>query len=231
MSANQRRRHHRNSGAAPSDDSGMAWIAVGEVVGAFGIHGEIKVLPLTDFPDRFARTPTLYLGDARAPHAVQSARPHQRIVLVKLDGIDEVAVAERLRGVTLWIPEAERMPLDAGKFYLHDVVGLRVFHVNGQPLGEVVNFITGSGNDLFVVRATPSGREVLLPAVRAFVHEMDISAGVLRVDPIPGLFDDQAENAGDTDTPNALAPADESDDAADATDSTHPTDTSDASDS
>lgn len=229
MSANQRRRHHRNSDASPSDDGEAAWIAVGEVVGAFGIHGEVKAFPLTDFPDRFARTPTLYLGDAHTPRAVQRARPHQRIIILKLDGVDDVAVAERLRGVTLWIPRSERMPLDADQFYLQDVVGLRVIHINGQTLGEVVDFMTGGGNDLFVVRATPTGREVLLPAVREFVRELDIPGGVLRVAPIPGLFDDQTENAGDADSPNALAPADESDDADDADDATDPTDTDDAS--
>ncbi|HEX5548625.1 MAG TPA: PRC-barrel domain-containing protein, partial [Ktedonobacterales bacterium] len=101
------------------------------------------------------------------------------------------------------------MPLIEDQFYLHDVVGLKVVHVNGQPLGEVVDFITGSGNDLFVVRATPGGRDVLLPAVREFIRELDIPGGVLRVDPIPGLFDDQSENAADSSNPDELVPADD----------------------
>ncbi|HEY7343132.1 MAG TPA: ribosome maturation factor RimM [Ktedonobacterales bacterium] len=217
MRTNHPRRPHRNSDSAAHaslgaadrpDEPETAWIAVGEIVGAFGIRGEVKVLPQTDFPDRFARTPTLYLGDARAPRAVQSARQHQRIVLLKLDGVDDATTAQRLRGLTLWIPEAERMPLTDDQFYLHDVVGLKVVHVNGQPLGEVVNFITGSGNDLFVVGAT-SGREVLLPAVREFIRELDIPGGVLRVDPIPGLFDDQSENAADSSNPDELVAADD----------------------
>jgi 16S rRNA processing protein RimM len=218
MRTNHPRRLHRNSeigasaahaspGAADAPDT--AWIAVGEIIGAFGIRGEVKVLPQTDFPDRFERTPTLYLGDARAPRAVESARQHQRIVLLKLDGIDDATAAQRLRGLTLWIPEAERMPLTEDQFYLHDVVGLKVVHVNGQLLGEVVDFITGSGNDLFVVRAAPSGRDVLLPAVREFIRELDIPGGVLRVDPIPGLFDDQSENAADSSNPDELVPADD----------------------
>jgi len=209
MSAKHPRRHRRTNDATAPDiaDGAAAWIAVGEIVGVFGIRGEVKVLPLTDFPDRFAQTPTLYLGNAHTPYPVKSARQHQRVVLLALDGIDTVDAAERLRGMTLWIPEAERMPLEDDQFYLHDVVGLRVVHVNGQPLGEVVNFISGGGNDLFVVRVTPSGREVLLPAVREFVRELDLAGGVLRVDPIPGLFDDQAESASDSSNPDALVPA------------------------
>jgi 16S rRNA processing protein RimM len=207
MSANRRRSRQRNNDAAPPPEGGgQAWIAVGEIVGAFGIRGEVKVVPQTDFPERFAQTPILYLGDARAPHAVQSARQHQRIIILKLEGVDDMTSAARLRGVTLWIPESERMPLPADQFYLSDVVGLPVTHVNGQPLGTVVDYISSGVNDLFVVR-TSGGRDVLLPAVNAFIRELDIPARVLRVEPIPGLFDDQAENAGDNANPNALAPA------------------------
>lgn len=217
MRTNHPRRPQRNSAkgdsAAPDmlDTPDTAWIAVGEIIGAFGIRGEVKVLPQTDFPDRFARTPTVYLGDARAPHAVESARQHQRIVLLKLDGVDDATAAQRLRGLTLWIPDAERMPLTDDQFYLHDVVGLKVVHINGQPLGEVVDFITGSGNDLFVIRAKPGGRETLLPAVREFIRELDIPGGVLRVDLIPGLFDDQSENAADSSNPDELVSADDAD--------------------
>ena len=230
MRTNHPRRPHRNSDRAAHAPPGAAdraetpdrpetpataWIAIGEIVGAFGIRGEVKVLPQTDFPDRFARTPTLYLGDARAPRAVQSARQHQRIVLLKLDGVDDETAAQRLRGLTLWIPESERTPLADNQFYLHDVVGLKVVHVNGQPLGEVVDFITGSGNDLFVVRATPGGRDVLLPAVREFIRELDIPGGVRRVDPIPGLFDDQSENAADSSNPDELVRAEDTPSATD----------------
>ena len=95
----------------------------GEVVGAFGIHGEIKVLPAHRFSRPFRADADPLSGRRTRASRCAKRPPHQRIVLLKLDGIDEVAAAERLRGVTLWIPEAERMPLDADQFYLHDVVG------------------------------------------------------------------------------------------------------------
>src|SRR5690348_18376598 len=112
MRTNHPRRSHRNSemsgsaahpspGAAGTPDApDIAWIAVGEIVGAFGIRGEVKVLPQTDFPDRFARTPILYLGDARSPRAVQSARLHQHIVIIKLASVDVVTTSARARSLT-----------------------------------------------------------------------------------------------------------------------------------
>lgn len=173
------------------------WIAVGTIVGAFGIRGDVKIQPLTDFPERFERTPTLYLGDKHTPHAVVSARLHKRIVVAHLAGIDTATDAERLRGVTVYVPEAELVALPANSYYLHDLIGLRVEHVDGTPLGVVTDVVGAGGNDLFVVR-TLAGSEVMLPAVKEFVKAVDIAQGVLRVAPIPGLFD---ENAAVADIP------------------------------
>lgn len=170
------------------------WAAVGTIVGAFGIRGDVKIQPLTDFPERFERTPTLYVGDKHTPHAVASARLHKRLVVVHLAGIDTATDAEKLRGVTVYVPESELVPLPAGSYYLHDLIGLRVEHVDGTPLGVVTDVVGAGGNDLFVVR-TPTGSDVLLPAVKEFVKAVDTSNGVVRVAPIPGLFDENAEVA------------------------------------
>ena len=170
------------------------WVAVGTIVGAFGIRGDVKIQPLTDFPERFERTPTLHLGDKRTPHAVASARLHKRIVVAHLAGIETANDAEKLRGVTVYVRETELVALPADSYYLHDLIGLRVEHVDGTPLGVVADVVGAGGNDLFVVR-TPAGNDVLLPAVKEFVKAVDIRHGVMRVAPIPGLFDDNAEVA------------------------------------
>jgi 16S rRNA processing protein RimM len=79
-------------------------------VGTFGIHGELKVNPLTDFPERFERTETIYVGDKRTPYAVEGAHLHKQQVLLRLRAIADATSAQRLRGARLWIPTAERSP-------------------------------------------------------------------------------------------------------------------------
>ncbi len=176
--------------AGPNND----WAAIGEITGIFGIHGDLKVAPLTDFPDRFTRTPTVYVGEQHTPYEVTSAREHKSQVVLHLRGLDDPTLAERLRGRRLYIPATELMPLEANQFYLHDVVGMRVEHVNGQPLGTISDVLSAGGTDLFVVRDL-TGHEVFLPAVKAFVKDFDQANRVVRVDPIPGLFDDDAVTA------------------------------------
>ncbi len=189
-------------------DAGQDWVAVGLAVGAFGIRGELKVQPLTDFPERFQQTPTLYVGEAHTPRVVTSARPHGRIVLVHLEGVETVNDAERLRGARLYIPAGELLPLPVDHYYLHDLIGLRVEHVDGTPLGVISDVITTGANDLLVIHNATGGADALLPAVKEFIKSVDVPGGVVRVAPIPGLFDDNAivaEQPGDTESHDETA--------------------------
>jgi 16S rRNA processing protein RimM len=178
----------------PAEQAGAAndWVAVGRITGAFGIRGDVKVQPLTDFPERFQGTATLYVGDDHIARSVVSARQHARIVVVHLAGIETANDAERLRGAHLYIPAGELLALPQDQYYLHDLIGLRVERIDGTPLGVVADVLIGGGNDLFVIRPTAGGADVLLPAVKEFVKSVDLPGGVMRVAPIPGLFDEHA---------------------------------------
>lgn len=169
------------------------------MVAAFGVHGEVKVRPLTDFPERFAHTSVVFLGDEHKRAVVEAARQHGRLVVLRLEGVVDVSAAERLRGTRLWIPAEELLPLPEGRYYLHDLVGLRVRHIDGTDLGIVADVLTGAGNDLLVIRDATTGEERLLPAVKEFVKAVDVAGGELTVAPIPGLLDDGSEDAEDAD--------------------------------
>jgi 16S rRNA processing protein RimM len=198
--------HMTNQGDAMSraSDASEDWAAIGTIAGAFGLHGDLKVQPLTDFPERFEHTSTVYVGTARAARRVTSARLHGRLVILHLEGIETATDAAKLRGQQLAIPAGELVALPRDSYYLHDLIGLRVLHVDGTPLGAVADVITGGGNDLFVVR-TPQGGEVLLPAVKEFVRSVDLADGVIRIAPIPGLFDDQVVVADENSTETSRA--------------------------
>lgn len=181
----------------PTPDSAREddWVAVGEIVGVFGVQGALKVRPLTDFPDRFQRTETVYLGEKRQPRQVINATTQGRNIVLRLVGIDTPEDGTRLRGVRIYIPDAELTPLSGGQYYVHDVIGLRVLRDDGAPLGTVADVISNGANDLYVVRDDQTGTETLLPAVKQFVKAVDVAGGKLIVTPIPGLFDDNAEEA------------------------------------
>ncbi|HEY7983654.1 MAG TPA: ribosome maturation factor RimM [Ktedonobacterales bacterium] len=185
--------------ATPDPD----WLLVGEVVGVFGIHGELKVRPATDFPERFLKTPTLYVGERHIATAVTGARVLPKQVLVTLAGVSDPAAAAKYRGALLYVPLSEAVALPPNQYFLHDVIGLRAERPDGTLLGTISDIYTGPGNDVFAVRAAATGGEVLVPAVAEMIKRVDVAAGVVVMVPIPGLFDDHFDSADDQAAPDA----------------------------
>src|SRR2546430_14218378 len=110
-------------------------IRVGQVSGAYGLEGAVKVLPLTDFVDRFDRGSALVLDGTE--RTVEWSRMGQSGLVVKLHGIENRTMAELFRGRYLEVPEDARRPLPAGRFYHHQLVGMTVETASGQRLGTI----------------------------------------------------------------------------------------------
>jgi 16S rRNA processing protein RimM len=155
-------------------------IIVGEVTRAHGVRGAVRVVPVTDFPERLLRLDEAVVvsGGAARPVRVEHARRDGRSVLMKFSGIDTPEAAELLRGATVRIPATQTMPLPPGHFYVFEVVGLDVLTPEGERVGEVVDVLRTGSNDVYVVRP-PQGPEILLPAIDAYVQKIDVAAGRL----------------------------------------------------
>jgi 16S rRNA processing protein RimM len=148
-------------------------VRVGQIVGAFGIQGAVKVIPLTDFEDRFAPGSGLVLDGER--RTVEWSRPHAPVVLVKLAGLDSRTVAEMLRGRYVEITDQEVRQLPSGSWYHHELVGLEVATAGGRELGRLVQVLERPANDVWV--AQRDGVEQLIPAVRDAVLKVDLDGG------------------------------------------------------
>jgi len=156
-------------------------VCVGRIGAPHGLRGEVNVEPLTDFPERFDSGSRLWLDGA--PRLVQGSRWRGRQVLLKLEGVDSRTEAEALRGKELMAPQAQ--PLAAGRYYLHDVLGLRVEDEAGALLGRIEDVLSTGANDVYVVRGERG--ELLLPAIEDVVREVDVAGGRIVVALLPGL--------------------------------------------
>ena len=148
-------------------------IRVGQVAGAYGLDGAVKVIPLTDFADRFNVGASVLLEGAE--REVEWSRPGQPGLVVKLRGIDNRTMADLFRGRYLEVPEAEARPLAEGRFYHHQVVGLTVLTSSGQRLGVIAEILERPANDVWVSR--DGTVEHLIPATKDAVVQVDVDAG------------------------------------------------------
>lgn len=148
-------------------------IRVGQVAGAYGLDGAVKVIPLTDFEDRFNPGATMTLE--RADREVEWSRPGHPGLVVKFRGIDNRTMAELFRGHYLEIPDTSARPLAEGRFYHHQVVGLAVLTSSGTKLGTIAEILERPANDVWVSR--DGAVEHLIPATKDAVVQVDVEAG------------------------------------------------------
>jgi len=148
-------------------------IRVGQIGGAYGLEGAVKVVPLTDFSDRFD-TGATFLVDGNE-REVEWSRPGHPGLVVKLRGIDNRTMADLYRGRYLEVPEEAMRELAEGRFYHHQVVGLAVRTSSGRQLGTIAEILERPANDVWVTR--DGTVEHLIPATRDAVVEVDVAGG------------------------------------------------------
>jgi len=163
-------------------------ITIGKILAPHGVRGEVKVLPLTDFPDRFQQMKSVWLDIHHGLMDIEKVRFNNDIPLIKFRGIDDRDEAEKLRNGLLQVQQSELMPLPAGHYYQYQIIGLEVMDQAGLPLGRIGSIIETGANDIYVV-VDPQGRELLLPALKQTVLTVDIAAGRMVVKLLPGLVD------------------------------------------
>jgi 16S rRNA processing protein RimM len=164
--------------------------AVGTIVKAIGIAGEVVVQPMTDFPERFRKLRILWLGadsGSASRASVEKAVISTRGIRLKFKGVDDRDAAERMRGKILFVDEAHKAKLPEGQYFVHDVLGLAVREEGGAELGTVADVLRYPASDVYVVRGDRG--EILIPAVKEFVRSVDLGARTLTVRLIEGMLE------------------------------------------
>lgn len=161
---------------------------MGRVLGRWGVDGELKVEPLTDFAERFAPGASLWLGDRLV--RVLASRTHKAAVLLRVTGVGDADAAEALRGSLIEVAEDELPELPPDTYYRYQLIGLEVRTTAGESLGRVVEVLDTGSNEVLVARRTPddAAGEVLIPAIDDVVRAIDLAAGAVTIELIEGLL-------------------------------------------
>lgn len=158
-------------------------ILVGRVAGAFGVRGEVRITAFGDDPLALLRYRALSTKDGAPALTLEAGRLHKGGLVARAPEIASKEAADAMHGVDLYVPrEALPEPEDEDDFYLADLIGLAVRHVDGRDLGRVAAVQNFGAGDLIEVEP-PEGARYYLPFTRAAVPEVRIDEGVLIVEP------------------------------------------------
>ena len=171
----------------------MEWdrmVLVGRIARPHGLRGQVIVTPETDFvEERFRDGASFWTRSDRGDELlkVSTARVQNGRPVLGFEGFERIEDVERLAGLELRIPEESLLALDAGAYYLHDLVGCAVETISGEPVGEVRRVEGGLGASVLSVEGRRG--EVLVPLAANICVEVDVVGRRIRIDPPEGLLE------------------------------------------
>ena len=164
-------------------------LEVGQIVNTFGIKGMVKVMPFTDDIKRFDELKNVYVKTKKESkqYKVENVKYHKNMVLIKLEGINNVESAETLRNAFLEIDRKDAIPLEEGTYFIADLIGLEVYTDEGKLLGKVDDIYNTGSNDIYVIK-DELGKQILLPGIKEVIKEVLLEQEKIIVHLIPGLI-------------------------------------------
>lgn len=165
------------------------YLEIGQIVNTFGIKGQVKVNPFTDDIRRFDELKELYVEKKNELKLFQIEKVNysKNMVILKLKGIETPEEAESLRNSYLKINRKDVKKLPEGTYYIADLIGLDVYTDENKLLGKVDYIYNAGSSDIYVVK-DEQGKEILLPAIKDVLKQVDLENGKIIVHIIEGLI-------------------------------------------
>lgn len=164
-------------------------LQVGVITQTHGIKGEVKVFPTTDDASRFKKLKDVIMdtGRERLNMEIEGVKFFKQYVIVKFKGYDSINDVEKYKSAKLYVTRDKAVKLKKDEYFVADLIGMRVITEDGLPFGILKDVMATGANDVYVV-ARENESEVLLPAIRECVREVDMEQGVITVHIMDGLL-------------------------------------------
>ena len=165
-------------------------LRVGVISSTHGVRGEVKVYPTTDDVNRFKSLKNVILDNGREHMdlEIQGVKFFKNMVILKFKGFDSIDDIDKYKGKDLLITRDQAVELGPDENFIVDLIGLRVITDNGEEFGTLTDVIKTGANDVYEVK-TAEGKEVLFPAIKECVLNVDLTEGIVTVHIMDGLLD------------------------------------------
>lgn len=163
---------------------------VGVITSTHGVRGEVKVYPTTDDPKRFKRLKEVILdtGKEQLILEIEGVKFFKQFVILKFKGFDNINDIEKYRQKSLYVTRANAVRLRKDEYFIADLMGLKVIDEEDKEIGVLKDVMETGANDVYEITMN-DGRELLLPAIKQCVLEVNVEEGFIKVHILDGLLE------------------------------------------
>lgn len=164
-------------------------LQVGVITQTHGVRGEVKVFPTTDDPVRFKELKHVVLdtGKETLPLEIENVKFFKQFVILKFKGYDNINDIEKYKRCPLLVEREDAVPLEEDEYFIADMIGLSVVTEDGEEFGILKDVIVTGANDVYIIDNSSYG-EVLVPAIKECILDVDIEAGMMKIHLMDGLI-------------------------------------------
>ena len=165
------------------------YLEIGQIVNTSGLNGFLKVIPLTDDITRFEDLKTVYIQEKKdlVEFKIQDVKYSKNMVLLKLEGIDDIGEAEKFKNFYIKINRKDAVKLEEDSYFIVDIIGCKVFTDENEFLGKVIDVFQTGSNDVYTVKNNED-KEILLPAIEDVIKDVDVANKKIVVKLMDGLI-------------------------------------------
>lgn len=156
----------------------MKKVVIGKISAPHGVRGEVRIVPLTDFPERFENLKTVFLEDD-SKMELESVKFSNKFIIAKFKNINSRNDIEIFNGKLLMLNRSDIPSLPEGEYYNFDIIGLEVIDDKGSKLGKITEVLKTGSNDVYVVEGK---KQILVPALKKVVKEINLADGFMKVE-------------------------------------------------
>lgn len=164
-------------------------LQVGVITQTHGVRGEVKIFPTTDDPVRFKKLKHIVLdtGKETLPLEIENVKFFKQFVILKFKGYDNINDIERYKRCPLLVEREDAVPLEEDEYFIADMIGMSVVTEDGEEFGTLKDVAQTGANDVYIIDS-PAHGEVLVPAIRECILDVDIEAGMMKIHLMDGLI-------------------------------------------
>lgn len=166
-------------------------LKVGIITSTHGVKGEVKVFPTTDDMNRFRKLKQVFLSNGKEMISleIEGVKFFKQMVILKFKGIDTMDDVVKYRQKDLFILRKDAVKLSKDEYFIADLIGIDVYDEQDVRLGELTDVMTTGANDVYIVKMQDNEKELLLPAIKECILNIDIEQKKMHVHVMEGLLD------------------------------------------
>ncbi len=165
-------------------------LQVGIIASTHGVRGEVKVFPTTDDVKRFKKLKEVVLDTGKEEKIleIEGVKFFKQFAILKFKDIDNIDDVIRYKGKSLLVTRENAVKLNKDEYFIADLIGLKVIDEEEHEIGILRDVLETGANDVYVIDHV-NGKELLLPAIRQCILDVDMEAGSIKVHVLEGLLD------------------------------------------